>query len=136
MSRPTDAIRAMHAPDSGTLVRDVLFGLLADDVEWKVAGDADRLPWAGSVRGHEGVRRWLETLNEHIDYERFELVELYADGDTVIELVLASGRAAASGRAFASEIVRVWTFRDDRAVLVRSYYDTAAYERAFLGESH
>ena len=128
-----DAIRAMHAPGTGTLVRDVLFGLLADDVEWQVAGAPDRLPWAGSVRGPDGVRSWLETLNEHMDYERFELVEIHADDETVIEIVKASGRAVASRRPFESEIVRIWTFRNGKAELVRSYYDTAAYERSFLG---
>ena len=129
-----ESVRAMHAPGTGTLVRDVLFGLLADDVEWQVAGSPDRLPWAGSVHGADGVQTWLETLNEHMNYERFELVEIYDDGETVVEVVLASGRAAASGRPFESEIVRIWTFRGNKAVRVRSYYDTGAYERAFLGD--
>jgi len=114
-------------------VRGVLFGLLADDVEWQVAGSPDLLPWAGVVSGPDGVRGWLETLNEHMEYDRFELVEIHGDGDTVVEIVIASGQAAASRRPFESEIVRVWTFRDGKAVLVRSYYDTAAYERSFLG---
>ncbi len=91
------------------------------------------LPWAGIVHGHEGVRHWLATLNEHMSYDRFELVEIYGDGATVVELVQASGRAAGSGRPFASEVVRIWTFRSSKAARVRSYYDTAAYERAFLG---
>ena len=133
MTSHVDAVRLLHAGDGGTLVRDMLFGLLADDVEWRVAGSPDLLPWAGAVRGPDGVRGWLETLNEHMDYDRFELVEIYGYGDTVVEIVTASGRAAASGRPFASEIVRIWTFRDGKTVLVRSYYDTAAYERSFLG---
>lgn len=131
MTSRVDAVRALHSPADGTLVSD-LFALLGDDVEWQVAGSLERLPWAGIVHGPEGVRGWLATLNEHMDYDRFELVDIYGDGNTVVEIVQASGRAAASGRPFASEIVRIWTFRDGRAVLVRSYYDTAAYERAFL----
>jgi uncharacterized protein len=134
MTSHVDAIRSMHAGQGGTLVRDVLFGLLADDVEWRVAGSPDVLPWAGVVRGPDGVRGWLETLNKNMEYERFELAEIHGDGDTVVEIVLASGRATASGRPFESEIVRVWTFRDGKAVLVRSYYDTAAYERSLLGD--
>jgi ketosteroid isomerase-like protein len=114
-------------------VRGELFDLLADDVEWQVAGSPERLPWAGTVRGHDGVRGWLETLNEHMEYERFDLLEIHGDGDTVVEIVNASGRAAASRRPFESELVRVWTFQAGQAKLVRSYYDTAAYERSFLG---
>jgi ketosteroid isomerase-like protein len=129
----TDAVRSLHGGEGGTLVRGDLFGLLADEVEWQVAGSPDRLPWAGTVRGPEGVRSWLEMLNGHMEYECFELVEIYGDGDTVVELVNASGRAAVSRRPFESELVRIWTFQSGRATLVRSYYDTAAYERSFLG---
>lgn len=128
-----DAIRSIHSDADGSLAWDLLFALLADDVAWHVAGSPDLLPWAGVVHGHEGVRHWLATLNEHMSYDRFELGEIHGEGDTVIELVHASGRAAASGRPFASDVVRIWTFRDGKAVRVRSYYDTAAYERAFLG---
>jgi ketosteroid isomerase-like protein len=133
MTSYVDAVRSLHAGESGTLVRSDLFGLLADEVEWQVAGSPDRLPWAGTVRGPEGVRSWLERLNEHMEYERFELVEIYGDRDTVVELVNASGRAAVSRRPFESELVRIWTFQAGKAKLVRSYYDTAAYERSFLG---
>ena len=125
-----DAIRSLHSSGDGTLARDVLYELLADDVEWWAAGSPERLPWAGRVQGPDGVRGWLVTLAEHMDYDCFELKEIYGEGDTVIEIVQASGRAIASGRPFASEIARVWTFRDSKAIRVRSYYDTAAYERA------
>jgi ketosteroid isomerase-like protein len=117
MTSNVEAVRSLHAGEGGTLVRDRLFGLLADD----------------TVRGPEGVRGWLETLNEHMDYERFELLEIHGDAETVVEIVNASGRAAASRRPFESELVRIWTFHADKARLVRSYYDTAAYERSFLG---
>jgi ketosteroid isomerase-like protein len=133
MTSHVDAVRSLHAGEGGTLVRGDLFDLLADDVEWQVAGSPDRLPWAGTAHGPEGVRGWLETLNEHMKYESFELVEIDGDGDTVVELVNAAGRAAASGRPFESELVRIWTFHGGKATLVRSYYDTAAYERSFLG---
>jgi len=128
MTSNVEAVRSLHAGEGGTLVRDRLFALLADDVQ-----SPNRLPWAGTVRGPEGVRGWLETLNEHMDYERFELLEIHGDAETVVEIVNASGRAAASRRPFESELVRIWTFHADKAMRVRSYYDTAAYERSFLG---
>ncbi|MBA2461893.1 MAG: DUF480 domain-containing protein [Actinobacteria bacterium] len=125
------AVRSLHAPEDGTLDRGTLFELLADDVHWQVAGVSSELPWAGTFHGPEAVREWLEKLNEHMAYERFELQELFADGDTVVEVVEASGKARATQRPFGSEVVRIWTFRGDKAVRVRSYYDTAAYARAF-----
>jgi ketosteroid isomerase-like protein len=122
------AVRALHV--GAGLSRDRLRALLADDVEWYALGSPDVLPWAGTVRGHEGVRRWLAVLNEAMDYERFDLVEVVDAGDVVVELVLGGGKAIATGKPFESEIVRIWTFRGGRAVKVRSYYDTQAYAAA------
>ena len=131
MNERLEKVKGLHSREGGLLVRTSLFDLLSDHVEWEVAGSPEVLPWAGKFRGRDAVRRWLEILDEHMDYERFEPLEFFANGDTVIELVLAGGRARASGRPFESEIVRIWSFLGDEAVRVRSFYDTAAYERAF-----
>ncbi|MEX2612098.1 MAG: nuclear transport factor 2 family protein [Gaiellaceae bacterium] len=134
-SEPLAAVEALHMREGGLLARSSLYDLVADDVEWYVLGSPDVLPWAGTFRGRGGVRRWMETLDEHMEYERFELLELFADGDTVIEIVLAGGHARVTGRSFESEVVRIWTFREGKAVRVRSFYDTGAYARALLESS-
>ena len=112
------------------LQRGSLLDLLADDVAWMAIGPPDRFPWAGVHTGHDGVRRWLHVLNETMAYERFELLEAFGDGDTVVEVIAAEGHARATGRRFASEVVRLWTFREGKAIRVRSYYDTYAYAAA------
>jgi uncharacterized protein YceH (UPF0502 family) len=126
-----NAVKALYQSGADRLDRDVLYELLADNVEWQVAGSPDRLPWAGTVHGHDGVHAWLELLNDHLHYERFDPLEIFGDDENVVEIISAGGRAAASGHPYESEIVRIWTFRQGKAVRVRSYYDTAAYERAF-----
>ncbi len=129
-----DAVRQLHDQDeSGRLRRDPLFGLLGENVEWEALGPVDLFPWAGTHRGHDGVRRWFELLNAAMAYERFELLELYADGETVVEVIAAAGKARATGRHFASEVVRIWTFGNRKAVRVRSYYDTHVYAAALTG---
>ena len=125
-----EAIKGLHALEGGLLERTSLLDLVADDVEWWAAGSPEVLPWAGIHRGRDAVRRWFETLTEHMDYERFEPLEFYGDRDTVIELVEASGTARATGHAFQSEVVRIWTFDAGKVIRVRSYYDTGVYERA------
>jgi ketosteroid isomerase-like protein len=125
--RNRDAVAALHAAPTGTLSRDALFALLDEDVEWSAIGDPELMPWAGIHRGHDGVARWLEMLNAAMEYERFELLELYADGDAVIEVVRAEGYARSTRTPFASDVVRIFTFRGDKAVRVRSVYDTGAY---------
>lgn len=126
-----EAVRALHAHDDGTLDRAALLELLAEDVEWWVLGSPERLPFAGAFRGRSAVNEWFETLNLHMAYERFDPLESFAGGDKVVEVIAASGHARESGRPFESQIVRIWTFADDHATHVRSYFDTAAYERAF-----
>lgn len=126
-----EAVRQLHNPEqAGRLYHDLLFELLAEDVEWQALGPEAVFPWAGTHRGRAAVRQWFDSLNELMDYERFEPLELYADGDAVIEVISAAGRARASGLPFASEVVRVWTFRGGQARKVRSYYDTYAYAAA------
>lgn len=136
MTSPSErlaAVQALHGREGGLLARSSLFDLVADDVEWYVLGSPDELPWAGTFRGSDGVRRWMEVLDEHMEYERFEPVEFFADRDAVIEIVFAAGRARSTGKAFESEVVRIWTFREGKAVRVRSYYDTGEYARALGG---
>jgi ketosteroid isomerase-like protein len=130
-----DTVRALHSADAGRLTWDDLIALLDDDVEWWVAGPEDRFPWAGTYRGREGVRRWSALLDEHLAYDAFELLEAWQDGDTVVELVRAAGASRATGKRFASEVVRIWTFRDGRVARVQSYYDTANYLAAVSGAS-
>ena len=126
-----EAIRELHAADeAGRLRRDPLFELLDEHVEWEALGPSEVFAWAGTHRGHDGVRRWFEALNEAMAYERFELLELYSEGDTVVEIIAAAGHARATGRPFASEVVRVWNFFEGKALRVRSYYDTYAYAAA------
>ena len=125
-----DAVRGLHAGERGQLRGDVLFDLLAEDVEWHAAGPPELFPWGGTHRGHDGVRRWFATLNDAMAYSKFELRELYEDGDTVVELIDAAGEARATGLPFATEVVRIWSFRDGKAIRVRSYYDTYAYARS------
>ena len=129
-----EAVRRLHDPaESGRLQQDPLFALLDEHVEWEVLGPPDLFPWAGTHRGHDAVRRWFEVLNAAMAYEQFELRELHGDGETVVEVIAASGTARATGMPFASEVVRIWTFHEGKAVRVRSYYDTHAYAVALTG---
>ena len=106
---------------------------LAEDVEWWAAGPPDVLPWAGTWRRPDGVAKWFDALDAAMEYDRAEPYERYAQGDTVIELFHGEGRARTTGRPFASDIVRIYTFRAGRIAKVRNYYDTAAYAAALQG---
>lgn len=104
--------------------------LVARDVEWWVAGDSVRLPWAGTRRGVSGIDSFSRILGQHMRYEGFEVREYVVTEDRIAVVIYAHGTARATGKPFASEVVRVYDFRDGKIVRVRSFYDTDAYARA------
>jgi ketosteroid isomerase-like protein len=78
--------------------------------------------WDGRVfRGYEGTLEWLEDTSETwADYHQ-ELEDIVRRGDDVVVTVRVSARGGGSGVPVSQEFATVWTFRDDRAVLARSY---------------
>jgi len=126
MADPVAIVKQLHAAKAYS--KNLLAsGLLAPDVEWWAAGPRDRLPWAGTWRGRDGVARFFEALNSVMEYERFEGEQYLSGGEEVAAIVQAAGHAKPTGRPFESAIVRVYTFSGGRIVRVRNYYDTAAY---------
>ncbi len=75
----------------------------------------------------------FEVLNKTMEYNQFEPFESIAQGDNVVVLYHAQGRAKSTGRAFKSDIVRIYTFHEGKLTKVRNYYDTASYVSALRG---
>ena len=60
--------------------------LLADDVEWHVAGPREIVPWAGRRRGRQQVERFFTLRRETAEVERFEPRMFVAQGKMVVVL--------------------------------------------------
>lgn len=105
-------------------------GLLADDVEWWVAGPKDILPFAGTWHGLEGIAEFQQHLRETMKYDKTEILEYIVDGDNVAAIFKGSGHAVKTARPFESLILRLYTLRGGRIVRVRNFFDTAAYVAA------
>lgn len=125
-------VRGIHE-GRGIIQRARESGILADDVEWWVAGPRDVLPFAGSWHGIAGIEEFERQLDAAMRYDRVELRRYLVSGDDVGAIFIGAGVAKATGRPFESEIVRLYTFRDGRIVRVRNYYDTSAYVAAVRG---
>jgi uncharacterized protein len=130
--RHLDIIRSIHE-GRGIIQRARESGILADSVEWWVAGPPDVLPFAGTWRGIDGIAEFERRLSATMRYDRVQLRRYLVSGEDVAAIFNGAGIARASGRPFESEIVRLYTFREGRVVLVRNYYDTAAYVAALRG---
>jgi hypothetical protein len=129
MTENLELIRKFH--DAGTSIQKLRDSdLLAEDVEWWVAGPKDVLPFAGMWRGLEGVAEFHRLLRETMRYDRTDLQRYLADGDAVAAIFIGAGIARKTGRSFESEIVRLYTLQNRRIIRVRNYYDTSAYVRA------
>ena len=128
-----DVVKQIHSvrPYSQSLLRS---NALADNAEWWAAGSRDRLPWAGTWHGRDGIAGFFEALNSAMDYDKFAAEEYVADGSAVVAIIAASGRAIPTNRPFESHIVRVYSFDGGKIVRIRNFYDTAAYERALASK--
>ena len=126
-------VRSIHE-GRGIIQRARESGILADSVEWWVAGPRDILPFAGRWRGLAGIAEFEQQLGATMRYDRVELRRYLVSGDEVAAIFLGAGIARATGRPFETEIVRLYTFRDGQVVRVRNYYDTPAYVAAVRGQ--
>jgi ketosteroid isomerase-like protein len=85
--------------------------------------------------GHEGLRRYLGSMEEEFEDLRIEPVELIDAGEQVISSVRISGRGKASGAPVALTLISVGSLRDGMVYRVRNYPDmAAALEAAGLRE--
>jgi ketosteroid isomerase-like protein len=93
------------------------------DIEWNVHPSV--APDATIYRGHEGVKRFWETLAEAFSGMALEIEECRSVGpNQVLAITRARGMGSGSGAPVASgRFAQVADFRDDRVVRVRLYGD-------------
>jgi len=125
-------VRSIHE-GRGIIQRARESGILADSVEWWVAGPPEVLPFAGTWRGIDGIAEFERRLDATMRYDRVELRRYLVSGDDVAAIFVGAGVAKPTGHPFESEIVRLYTFSGGKVVGVRNYYDTAAYVAAVRG---
>jgi TolB protein len=133
-ARELDVIRWIHE-GRGIIQRFRDSGAMADSVEWVVPGPSEILPFAGTWRGLAGIAEFQRLLDTTMRYDHVELLEYLVSANTVAAVFIGDGVSRATGRAFRSEILRLYTFDPggSKIVRVRNYYDTNAYVRAVRG---
>jgi ketosteroid isomerase-like protein len=102
------------------------------EIEWTSTGDYIE---RATYRGHDGLRRYLGTMEEEFKDLRIEPVELIDAGQQVISSVRFTGRGKASGAPVEMTLISVGSLRDGLIYRVRNYPDmAAALEAAGLRE--
>ncbi|MFF5720303.1 nuclear transport factor 2 family protein [Streptomyces buecherae] len=103
---------------------EILAPFFAPDV---TLHQADGLPYGGTWRGHDGVRRFFLAMAR--TWESFEMVEqeFLATGETAVVLTHVRARARATGRELGFPILQTVTVEGGRITEVRPFYwDTLA----------
>jgi ketosteroid isomerase-like protein len=99
--RVRDVIDAINRGD----VEGFLAGTHAD-FEWKVLEES---PLAGTYRGREAVRAYVEEWRNTFDDVRLHIEELMEVNDRVLVVVRGSGWGKASGVEVTNRFCQVWT---------------------------
>ena len=99
---------------------DALVAELDPDVEWRphlsaLGGDV--------VRGQDGVRSYLVSLDDEWDDFRQEVEQSFDAGDRVVVFLNTHGRGRASGVELHLQVAHVLCFRDGKCVENQTYID-------------
>lgn len=120
-----DLYAAFSRGDLDTILRNV-----TDDVEWVEFGPT-AIPFTGVHHGRESVKRCLTLVKVTQSGLRIRITEFVSAGDTVVAAIRYSGRVIATGRAFDSSAVQIFTFRNGKVASFRDYFDTAQLATAY-----
>jgi ketosteroid isomerase-like protein len=90
-----------------------VFDLLDPDIEFVTD---ERVPFAGTYRGHEEMRRLLRDQEEVFGQLTMEPYEFFETGDRVVAFVRQRARGQASGAEVEITIGHLWTIRNGKAV--------------------
>lgn len=124
-----DTVRELYAA-FGRGDMAAIFNLLAPKIQWEYPGSSD-VPFAGSVHGHDGVRKSFASITADVDFESFEPRSFIAQADNVVVLGFEKIRVKKTGRVYETHWATAWTVSDGKITTFREYTDTAAAQAAF-----
>ena len=98
-------------------------GFLDPEIEWR--GPREFPDLAEPHHGHDGVRRYLETLFEAIeDYQMSPEEFIDAGDDQVLVFSREGGRGLGSGaEVYTHPTGHLWTLRNGKAIRMQSYWE-------------
>ena len=101
---------------------------VTDDVLWVFPGV---LPFSGTWRGKDDLRRYFGILASVARFEHHEVTRRIVDGDTVVCFGSHRARCLATDKVWQSPMIHVWTVRDGLVASMNEFEDTALAAAAF-----
>jgi uncharacterized protein len=104
--------------------------LVTPDATFEAQGPAI-VPIYGQFEGHDGVRRFIATLRELFDTERFEVRQSAQSDGLAFACGYMQHRVRETGRVFRSEWALCCELREGRIRTYKMFEDTAALAAAY-----
>jgi ketosteroid isomerase-like protein len=101
---------------------NALLSLFDENIEWVSPGPPE-VPTAGTRRGLQAVGEFFKTLNELLEFTRFDAKEFVAQGDRVIVLGEDTARVKATGKVLEGAWAHVFTLKNGKVVSFQEYSD-------------
>src|SRR5215213_3662876 len=105
-----------QAAETGRL--DDWLNFFSQDILWEAAEDA---PDAGTYRGHEGIRGYLEDWLDTVDGFRQDLRELTEVGDRTVAEVRFTARIKGTGNEMALDYWQVSLIEDGKITRIKEF---------------
>ena len=113
---------------------ETIRNVLADDIEWIVAGDPDKLPWAGTLHGADAVIKATSRLTGST--EDLEIITKWTVSaeDKVISLITETATVVETGRFYKVVSVHIYTVKDGKIVRFENHFDPLPVLEATYGD--
>jgi hypothetical protein len=120
MERDLEKIEELYNAQQKRDLRSIIM-LMSPDVE---IIQSDELPWGGHFTGHDGVKKFLTALAEHID-SQVQVERMIDAGDKIAAIGRTVGKARKTNLEFDVPIVHIWTMREGQVIRFEPYIDNA-----------
>jgi len=102
----------------------------ADDVQWDTYNNPS-VPFNGTYKGKDEVRRYFKLLNENITITRFDQKEFIGQGETVVVLSHQTSTVKRTGKTIDQEVAQVFRLRGGKVTSMFIFNDTRQVAKAF-----
>ncbi|WP_157217969.1 nuclear transport factor 2 family protein [Flavisphingomonas formosensis] len=104
---------------------DAAFATLSHDIVWTYYGPEEKIPFAGSFRGHAGVRQFFDRVTRSIQIREMTPRSLVGVGHQVYGRGIEQSASLATGREYRVEWAHVYEVQGGLMTRFEEFIDTA-----------
>lgn len=103
---------------------------VSEDATWDAPGPSV-VPFYGRRRGHAGATEFFTQLGSNVEFDKFDVWELIAEGDSVVVTGTERGRVRSTGKTYEQDWVLHFKVRGGKVTSFHCYDETDAVAQAF-----